>query len=456
MGIMNEVLIARINLTQDTNLAIFENIPQLGYTDLKIVTSMRSTSGQLYDYPELYINEDWENAMTSYQMKDLRVAGTSVFSGGFADWYSFNIYGSIGDAATAGIFSNTEYYLPDYTSTTRHKVITCDSVGENNAAATYMGLNVGIRKSNAAVSRLVFFPSSGLFKAGSTFSVYGIADTNASPSLAPKAEGGNIIATDGTYWYHAFLSSGYFIPQLNLTTDILVVAGGGGGGSTNGGGGGAGGLSGFSSQQLSKLAYQIVVGAGGIGGTSGGGRATNGGNSKFGSLSDSIGGGGGGGYSLSNGLSGGSGGGGAGSDSPGSGGSGTSGQGYNGKTSVGDQVGGGGGGASASANSKDGAVGSIAYSSWGLATKTGQFVSGTYYYAGGGGGGTNSGAGGDALVAGIGGLGGGASGKNQASLGQPLPGTANTGGGGGGSGGNGSSAFGGNGGSGIVIVRYSV
>jgi hypothetical protein len=49
--------------------------------------------------------------------------------------------------------------------------------------------------------------------------------------------------TDGTYWYHTFVSSGTFTPQKAISCDYLVVAGGGGGGQDdNGAGGGAGGL----------------------------------------------------------------------------------------------------------------------------------------------------------------------------------------------------------------------
>jgi hypothetical protein len=93
------------------------------------------------------------------------------------------------------------------------------------------------RQTTPITSILFYGKNSGHnFLAGSTFTLYGIA------SGGGYANGGDIVTTDGTYWYHTFLSSGAFIPTKALTADYLVVAGGGGGGDRHGGGGGAGGL----------------------------------------------------------------------------------------------------------------------------------------------------------------------------------------------------------------------
>lgn len=442
MGIINEVLLARITLTQDTDLAIFENIPQSGYTDLKIVAAMRSTSAQLYDYPELYINDDWETAATDYQMKDLRLATTNLISGGFSSYYSFNVYGSIGNSATANVFSNTEYYLPDYTSITRHKVVTCDSVGENNAVSTYMGLNVGVRKSNAAVSRLVFFPALGLFKAGSIFSIYGIVDATASPSFAPKAFGGDIIKTDGTYWYHIFTSTGTFYPQSSLNCDYAIVAGAGGGGVDFGGGGGAGGYRTGSGLTLSSSAHAVVVGAGGIGGTRSNGFL--GGNGTASSVSsetltiiESAGGGGGGSMNFGNPKPGGSGGGG-----------------YGGYANM---SGPGAAGNTPATTPAQGYAGGSGYAPSGYDSNR---------YGGGGGGATTAGTSATSGTFGVGGSGAttsisgtsttyatGGKGCEGQSFNGAVSGAANTGNGGQGGGEN---YAGGAGGSGIVIFRYMV
>jgi hypothetical protein len=77
---------------------------------------------------------------------------------------------------------------------------------------------------------------------GSTFYLYGVAKLGTEPAISPYATGGDTIMTDGTYWYHTFISSGTFTPQKAISCDYLVVAGGGGGGTLHGAGGGAGGL----------------------------------------------------------------------------------------------------------------------------------------------------------------------------------------------------------------------
>jgi len=252
----------------------------------------------------------------------------------------------------------------------------------------------------------------------------------------------------GTYWYHAFRTSGTFTPATSLNADVLVIAGGGGGGGgNNDGAGGAGGLLAFTSQSLTATSYTCTVGAGGVGAANAHGLT--GSDSQFGALTLVKGGGGGG----SVGYSGGSGGG-NGFDQTGAAGAGTSGQGFAGgpgQNSPPDYYGGGGGGSAEAGNTDGnghGGDGLSTYSSWGLATSTGQNISGTVYFAGGG-----SGAGQATSTSRPGGDGGG--GRGAGSSGLATAGTVNTGGGGG-SGGNSAGNTPGSGGSGLIIVRYTI
>jgi hypothetical protein len=423
----------------------FDNIPQ-GYTDLIIVSS------------QLYVSTGGDRFAT-FQVGNGTVDGGSNYSWTFMDTYSGSSTGTgRGANSTYGLHSYSSsiptttplictMQIQNYSSTATNKTM----IHRFSAAPAITGGYINTWRSNAAINIITITSGNVNFAVGSTFSLYGIANANLGVA---KATGG-IITEDSEYWYHTFGASGIFTPKQSLSADILVVAGGGGGGRTVGGGGGAGGLLGFNSQSLSATNYTITVGAGGAGGTSFNGTGTTGIDSSFGALTLVKGGGGGGGGGGINGLTGGSGGGGGGATT-GSGGSGTSGQGFAGSIgSVGGaQIGGGGGGSAGAATNKNGANGVTTYSSWGIITGTGQNVSGTVYYAGGGGAGTNSGALGEALVEGTGGLGGGANGRNAASAGVPTAALVNTGGGGGGSGGNGDLANGSAGGSGIVIVRY--
>lgn len=450
----NYVLLDRIELNQSASSVTFSSIPQTGYTDLKLVISARSDRSSVVDDIAISFN----GSTASFTGSELYGDGSSAASittsraAGVAD----------GNTATASTFGNTEIYIPNYTGST-NKSFSVDGVQESNGTTSYAVMLAGLWSNTAAITSVGLAPLNGTnFLQHSTFSLYGIAAVGTTPAIAPKAEGGNVIATDGTYWYHAFLSNGTFTPQVGLSADVLVVAGGGGGGGyASGGGGGAGGLSVFTSQSLAATNYTCTVGAGGAGGPSASpGVATQGVNSQFGALTAAIGGGrggsGGGAPSQAqrDGGSGGSGGGGGGDTSGGAAGANTSSQGNIGGTGYGspNYPGGGGGGAGASGangSGSGGANGGVGYYSAltdaiGAATGLGQLVSSHYYFAGGGGGGTQT------SPYGTGGSGGGGNGA-----GTPLAtsGTTNTGGGGGGTN---YLNVAGSGGSGIIIIRYLV
>lgn len=442
----NYVLLERIELNASAASITFSNIPQTGYTDLKIVASVRD------DYASVSVNLGIKlnGVTTGLTGRNINGSGSAANSGtntseiGFTD----------GSSATANTFSSTEVYIPNYTSS-NYKSYSADSVSESNQTAVYMQMLAGLWSNTAAITSITVYPINATnFVANSTFSLYGIAAYGTTPTAAPKADGGNIIATDGTYWYHAFLSNGTFTPQTSLSADVLVVAGGGGGGYSAGGGGGAGGVFASNSNSLPIGNYTVTVGAGGTGSST---EAVTGSgtNSSITGLTAAVGGGGGGVRTAGaqiNPSTGGSGGGGAGTSSgtP-TGAAGTSGQGNAGGNGTVAYSGGGGGGVgSAGANAASagsggaggaGGAGANTWSTWATATGTG--VSG--FYAGGGGGGAFTYA-----TAGGAGSGGGGAGSNSTN---GANGTVNTGGG---AGGGKNASSGGNGGSGIVIIRYLV
>jgi hypothetical protein len=459
----NYVLLERIELNASAASITFSNIPQSGYTDLKLIVSARQDNGD----NNLIFKPN--NATTSISTRMLTGDGSSASSN-----TSTTPYGLVGQTGfTSNTFGNTEWYIPNYTSA-NFKSWSVDECNENNGTTAYSRLQAGLWSSTAAITSIVFTAgSSGNFVANSTFSLYGLAALGTTPVIAPKASGGNI-DNDGTYWYHTFLTTGAFVPATGLTCDVLVIAGGGGGGSRFGGGGGAGGLLAFTSQSLTTTSYTCTVGAGGAGGaasTSGANDGAQGSNSVFGALTAAVGGGYGSKGNSSGTLTGGTGGsgGGAGSNTTtvSNGGSATSGQGNAGGNSAADASspsGGGGGAGAVGSNATastpgNGGSGVNTYSSWATATSTG--VSG--YYAGGGGGArytsTTSGSGG----AGGAGAGGTSGATNPWAGTAGTAGTSNTGSGGGGGAQSGvdtspsyQALAGGNGGSGIIIIRYSI
>ena len=423
----NYVLLETIALTQSASSVTFDNIPQTGYTDLKVVLSARC------DAVNTAVKIQFNGLTTNLSTRYLYGSGSAALSANGNEIYAY----ANSSAYTASSFGNSEIYIPNYTSS-NIKSVSVDAVTENNATGADMALFAGLWNNTAAITSVALVSNSGNFVANSTFSLYGVADVNTTPVTAPLATGGNIVANDGTYWYHAFLSSGTFTPQTALTCDVLVVAGGGGGGANYGAGGGAGGLLTFTSQAIAASAQTVTIGGGGATAPSNT-RGSAGSNSIFGSLTTCIGGGGGGGNSAGNyiGGDGGSGGGGGGlGGSNATGGSATFGQGNAGASQTGAGASYGGGGAGAAGSGVNAGIGatSALINAMGSATGAGEFSSPNYYFAGGGLG----------YSAGTRALGGGA-----ASAGS---GTVNTGGGGGGDGYSTSKG----GGSGVVIIRYEM
>ena len=438
--------IASQTLTSTAATVTFNSIPQ-NFTDLRIVVlAGASASGNAFS---MTFNGD---TGSNYSQTELYGNGSSALSARRANQSNLVISGSRVGVVTA-IQNMFTIDIQSYSNSTIFKSI----LNRQNDASNFTMAVVGLYRSTSAITSLTLTADITTFTAGSTFNLYGIQSGNA---LATKATGGNIITTDGTYWYHTFTSSGYFTPTQSLTADYLVVAGGGSGGNGNfasntdgGGGGGAGGLrctvgatggggSLETALSLSAQNYTVTVGAGGAATSVAGTNGNPGTNSTFSTII-SIGGGFGGGSLGVNGRNagiGGSGGGGGPGVTAGIGASGTANQGFAGGNASVSGRGGGGGGA--------GAVGATGDTTMNGGAGVSTSINGSSIaYSGGGGGGGYSGQG-------AGGTGGGGAGGISLSSTPGTAGTANRGGGGGGVGRDG--VLTGAGGSGIVIVRYLV
>lgn len=430
--------IASQTLTSTTTSVTFTNVPQ-NFTDLIVVINGNLTASGV---KSILFN----GSSTGYSCLTMVGYGTGVSSGTYNESY-IDVWNAAGNQ-----FVNT-VQIQNYSNSSTFKTY----IARQSAASTSTEAIVGTWRDISPITTIRIFGSGQTFASGTTFNLYGIQAGNA---LATKATGGNIITTDGTYWYHTFTSSGYFTPTQSLTADYLVVAGGGSGGNGNfasntdgGGGGGAGGLrctvgatggggSLETALSLSAQNYTVTVGAGGAATSVAGTNGNPGTNSTFSTII-SIGGGFGGGSLGVNGRNagiGGSGGGGGPGVTAGIGASGTANQGFAGGNASVSGRGGGGGGA--------GAVGATGDTTMNGGAGVSTSINGSSIaYSGGGGGGGYSGQG-------AGGTGGGGAGGISLSSTPGTAGTANRGGGGGGVGRDG--VLTGAGGSGIVIVRYLV
>ena len=418
---------------------VMSSIPQT-YTDLVLVCSINydSTSSNVL---LRYNGDSGSNYSTTILSGNGSSPTSQRYSNSSSGWLT-DYYGGTANEPFTKII-----HIQNYSNTTTYKT----AISRSSSASREAEASVGLWRSTAAINSITAITGAN-FNAGSTFTLYGIANAAIG---APKATGG-IITYDNTYYYHTFGASGTFTPQQSLTADILVVAGGGSGGRRHGGGGGAGGLCYQTGRSLTATGYTVTIGAGGAAATAGG-NGTTGNNSVFDTIT-SLGGGAGIQTGTKSAANGGSGGGSAdygtsatvgGTATQGSSG-GATGYGNNGgagkDNGSNSLVTGGGGGsgtvgqtAPTTTQPGNGGSGLNTWSSWASATGTG--VSG--YYAGGGGGASfNQGNGG------VGGSGGGGAGGTA-----PTSGIVNTGSGGGGEGPDNVNS--GAGGSGIVIVRYA-
>jgi hypothetical protein len=144
----------------------FTSIPQDG-TDLVALTSLRAdvASNEL----RFRINGD---TGTNYTDRRLGGNGASATSSTQTSSY-LRCNGSNPSDYTANVFGSALFYLPNYTGSTQ-KSISHDSLSENNSTEAVTSLVAGIWTGTAAITSLLFFPSSGNFVSGSTISLYKI------------------------------------------------------------------------------------------------------------------------------------------------------------------------------------------------------------------------------------------------------------------------------------------
>jgi hypothetical protein len=164
-------LIAKNVLGSDTATVTFSSIPGT-YTDLYIVISARSSSGDLTvgqaDF--LYMNLNSTN-----QSSHRYLYGTGSGTGSATS--PTRGLGFLTDpACTSNTFASIEIYIPNYAGTTA-KSVSAISMTENNATAATMAAHAALFSSvTSAVTSIDFTTEDAAsFKSGSSFFLYGIS-----------------------------------------------------------------------------------------------------------------------------------------------------------------------------------------------------------------------------------------------------------------------------------------
>ena len=146
---VNHVLLERIQLSADTASVLIDNIPQTGYTDLKLVATARSTRSGGVTTDEIRVA--FNGLTTNQSTRVLQGSG----SGSPVSYTDTRV--TLGIAPTASTtsltFGNAEMIIPNYTSNVI-KYSSAESVSENNATAAYQNLWSNIWSSTAAISSI--------------------------------------------------------------------------------------------------------------------------------------------------------------------------------------------------------------------------------------------------------------------------------------------------------------
>ncbi len=148
----------------------FNSIPQTGYTDLKIVTSLRHTGTGVVNGKITF-----NGTTTGYSERLLYVSGSSPTSASQSTtslaWATV-LYGT---DATANSFSSSDIYIPNYTSA-NFKSVSTESAAEQNTTTINSWNDAGLWSNTAAITSITFTPSGGNFAQFSTFTLYGISN----------------------------------------------------------------------------------------------------------------------------------------------------------------------------------------------------------------------------------------------------------------------------------------
>jgi hypothetical protein len=147
----------------------FSSIPST-YTDLKLVSSARSTSSGDFILGQL------NSITTSYSSVVLEGTGSGTGSYSYTDT-GLQIGQTVGSTATANTFANNECYISNYASA-NYKSASTDTVTEDNAASgTRQKIIANLWSNTAAISSIQIVQKAGqTFAQYSTFTLYGVSN----------------------------------------------------------------------------------------------------------------------------------------------------------------------------------------------------------------------------------------------------------------------------------------
>ena len=148
----------------------FTSIPQT-YTDLVILLSSRTDQAANNDDRSMRFN----GSSSGYSNRTVYGTGSSALSGAP---YSDRAYiGSINaGTSTSNTFSNTQIYIPNYTSS-NYKSVSSETVQENNATQAFAVCIASLWSNTSAITSIILSYGTGNWVQYSTATLYGIKNS---------------------------------------------------------------------------------------------------------------------------------------------------------------------------------------------------------------------------------------------------------------------------------------
>ena len=168
-------LISSNVLSSSAASVTFSSIPST-YTDLVLRWSARDDNADVYSIPRISFNSD---SASNYSRTQLEGYGAGGSASGNAANQSFiaAFYTFDGNTATSNTFSNSELYIPNYTSTNSRQ-LSIFGVSETSSSSAYMSATAALYRGSSSISSITItkggFASNIL--AGSSFYLYGISN----------------------------------------------------------------------------------------------------------------------------------------------------------------------------------------------------------------------------------------------------------------------------------------
>jgi len=152
----------------------FTSIPAT-YTDLAIKMSGRGTTnvGGTDHWRDISIGFNGAGSNVSITNRQLYGLGNSA---GSTTSTTPSAGAITGNDATVSTFSNSDIYIPNYTSS-NNKSYSIDIVTEDNQTRSLVVLIAGLWSNTAAITSVTFYPASGNFAQYSTAYLYGISSS---------------------------------------------------------------------------------------------------------------------------------------------------------------------------------------------------------------------------------------------------------------------------------------